>query len=114
MPKGTWQYSYSIKKITLEDIIFNRIYDVYSDDEVEARFLLNPAFMEKLSNLKKLCCGRRVGVSCFADNLIIMVEAPGGAFNLGSIFSTIMDKERIFEVYNEIITIVNLVEYMEK
>ena len=114
MPKGNWQYNYVFKKITLEDVIFNRIYDAYSDDEVEARFLLNPVFMEKLSSLKKLCGGRNIDVSFFVDNMVVMIESNGDAFRLGSIFSPIDNEEQFFRLYNEIITIIDLVEYMEK
>ena len=114
MPKGNLQYNYVLQKITLEDVIFNRIYDVYSDDEVEARFLLNPVFMEKLSRLKKLCGGQNIGVSFFVDNMVVMIESNGDAFQLGSIFSPIDNEEQFFRLYNEIITVIDLVEYMEK
>ena len=44
----------SDNKRKLEDIYFNKQFNVYSDDEVETRYLLTTAFMERLSNLKKV------------------------------------------------------------
>jgi len=36
------------QRIILEDPVFEKVYEVYGSDQVEARFLLNPAFMERL------------------------------------------------------------------
>ena len=36
----------------LEDIEFNDKYDIYTDDEVEARYLITPSFMQRLKNMK--------------------------------------------------------------
>lgn len=39
--------------IKLEDINFSKNFDVYSEDEVEARYLLTPTFIEKFLKLKR-------------------------------------------------------------
>ena len=35
-------------KVNLEDIKFSKVYNVFSDDQVEARYILTPTFMERL------------------------------------------------------------------
>lgn len=41
-----------LQKVNLEDVEFEKKYNVYSTDQVEARFLLTTAFMERLKNLE--------------------------------------------------------------
>ena len=53
-----------------EDTEFNNQFCVFSSNQVEARYLLTPAFMERLLSLEKLCGG---GVSCcFYDEKIVI------------------------------------------
>lgn len=39
------------ERVRLEDPRFEEMFEVFSDDQVEARYLLTPAFMERLSSL---------------------------------------------------------------
>lgn len=48
-----------VKRVILEDPIFEKKFDVYSDDQVESRYLLTPSFMERLieiHNEYKISC----------------------------------------------------------
>lgn len=57
-----------LERVTLEDPVFENKFDVYSDDQIEARYLLTTAFMERLielCNLMSLSC-------CFIDNKFIL------------------------------------------
>ena len=60
----------SDNKRKLEDIYFNKQFNVYSDDEVETRYLLTTTFMERLSNLKKSL--KLKNLKCaFIDNQVV-------------------------------------------
>ena len=50
---GLALYFVNRKRIELENVEFEKIFDVYSDDEIEARRLLTPKMMEKLVNFAK-------------------------------------------------------------
>ena len=110
MPKGEWQLSYNLRKTTLEDVKFNLFYDVYTDDEVEARFLLNPSLMEKLNGLKERYRAGNIGVSFFNDNLVIRLSVAGDAFELGD---SVIDDAQFFRLYEEITAVLDLIEYIE-
>lgn len=48
-----------LKRVKLEDPNFEGIFDVYSDSQIDSRYILTPAFMErlvKLNDKKKLSC----------------------------------------------------------
>lgn len=46
------------KRVKLEDVEFEKIFEVYSEDQIEARYILTPSFMEKLKRLKIKTDGR--------------------------------------------------------
>lgn len=57
------------QRVRLEDPVFEKVYEVYGTDQIAARALLNPAFMEKLLALGELsdfarplalCAGRKL------------------------------------------------------
>lgn len=56
------------EKVTLENIDFEKIFDVYSESEMEARKLLTPKIMEQLFNLVKTTGKQRE--FAFVDNKI--------------------------------------------
>ena len=74
------------ERVRLEDPVFEKVYEVYGTDQVAARALLHPAFMEKLLALgerpdfgrpQALCVGRRLTFAMpkrIARNLF---EPPG-------------------------------------
>ena len=46
-----------LEKINLEDPEFNKSYNIYSDSQVESRYLITPSFMERLKNIQfTFCC----------------------------------------------------------
>ena len=43
-----------LQDVKLEDISFDKRFNVYTKDQVEARYLTTPTFMERLKNLLRL------------------------------------------------------------
>ena len=112
MPKDEFQYSYKLKQIYLEDVELDKIYNIYSDDEIEARYLLNPSLMEKISNLGKTYGGNRISLSFFGNNLVIKI-ATGNAFEIGGLFCSVNNDYPLFHVHDEIRVVKELAEYFE-
>ena len=52
-----------LKKITLDYLSFRKNYQVYSNDQIEARVLLTPVFMEKLNNSFMEGCYLETGIT---------------------------------------------------
>jgi hypothetical protein len=65
------------QRVILEDPVFERVYEVYGSDQVEARYLLNPAFMERLLALGA-GTGDRPLVLAENSKLTIALPRPGG------------------------------------
>jgi len=67
--------------VRLEDPVFEKAYEVYGSDQISARALLTPAFMERFMALAT--CGRfGAPVALIQDNRLLMALETPGARNL--------------------------------
>ena len=75
----------NLKDIKLEDPKFNKIFQVYSDDEVEARYVLSVSFIERLKELSE-AFGSKVVQCCFyQEKVVFVVPIKKNMFEPGSI-----------------------------
>ena len=99
--------------IKLEDPKFNKKFNVYSSDQVEARYLVTPLFMEKFYNLKTVFEAKNIRCSFFDDNLMIAIDTKRDLFELGNLFKPVRDIKTIERFYDEITTIFDLIDYFK-
>ena len=65
--------------IKLEDPEFNSLFTVYSEDQVQARYILSTSLMEKLVQFRKKA-NKNIYVSFVDDTIYIAIEYPEGIF----------------------------------
>lgn len=68
------------ERVRLEDPRFEEHFEVFSNDQVEARYLLTPAFMERLSNLKENM-KEPLQAAFEGDDLLIAIDGRRGYFS---------------------------------
>lgn len=101
------------KAITLEDPKFNKKFNVYSSDEVEARYLVTPLFMEKFYNLKTIFGAKNIRCSFFDDNFMIAIETERDLFEIGNLYKPVKDIKTIERFYDEITAIFDMIDYFK-
>lgn len=108
-----------LERIGLVDPTFEKAFEVYGTDQVMARYLLTPSFMERLLKLETVLRGKNVrcvfdedlGDGAGRGELLIAAET-GNKFEAGSMFTPLTDPKRIetlhgeFSLIDEIITTV--------
>ena len=103
-----------MKRVGLVDPVFERIFEAYGTDQVEARYLLTPTFMQKLVDLEASVSGEKIRFGFREGRLLIVVETEN-QFEAGSMLSPLASSGRTQKVLNEIGAIFHLVEgVMEK
>ena len=75
-----------LEQVALEDPQFESIFEVYSNDQIEARYLLTPSFMERLKALVDNFEGRKLECCFFENMLVIKMSVRENLFEPGSIF----------------------------
>ena len=85
---GNWfiKPSTSLKKVKLEDPNFEKMFEVYSDDQVEARYLLTVTFIERLKELVENFGGKSIQCCFYNNKLLMMIPIEKDMFEPGSIY----------------------------
>ena len=97
--------------VILEDPIFGKRFKVYSSDQVEARYLVTPAFMERLYNLKTAFGSKNVKCSFYADTLMVSIATKKDLFEICSLYKP--TKEVIYDFYKELNSIYEMIDYFK-
>lgn len=90
-------------KVKMEDVEFNKIFNIYTNLEHDAFYILTPHFMEKIKNIyEKLNCGI---MFCFADSkLHVAINNRNDSFEYD-----VLKKINEQEIYDNIIKDIKLI-----
>ena len=97
-----------LKRVGLESTEFEKSYEVYSDDQIEARFLLTSVMLEYLIKLKRKF--NKIELSFFDNHVFINIKTKKNMFECSSFFTTIINKKRIEKVFEELYLIISIVD----
>ena len=107
----------NLKRVYLEDPEFEKLYNVFSNDQIEARYLLTTAFMERIKNVREIfaykACGESfpASVCCVFDkgHIILAISTFENFFEVGNIGDTMMKKEIYEKVFYQMVSIFDLI-----
>jgi hypothetical protein len=105
--------SKELEKVNLEDPRFEEDFEVYSSNQIEARYLLTPSFMERLQGLSNLFGGADVQASFYNQNLLLMIPLKKRYFSAGSIFQPATFTEEIQRILEEMNLIFKIIEELK-
>ncbi len=97
----------------LEDIEFEKRFDVYTDDDVEARYLITPSLMERLNNMKLAFNAETISVAFNNAKIYIALHTGKDLFSIGSLKKQVCDYEQFKTMFEEIYSIVRLIDYFK-
>ena len=96
-------------RVKLESPDFEKAFEVYSTDQVEARFLLTPDLMQRLVDLEKVFHG--AGLRCaFVDGEMLVALEGGDLFEPGSMFTPLDNPERVRDLLDDFAAVFNLID----
>ncbi len=102
-----------LRHTTLEDVEFEKQFDVFTDDEVEARYLITPSFMERLKNMRVAFAASGVQCAFYGKYLLIGLKTNKDLFSLCSLVKPVNDAKQFFTMYEEIISIIKLIDHFK-
>lgn len=101
-PKG-------LEKVGLEDPHFEKIFEVFGDDQVEARAILTPVFMEQLVALETAYAGKHIRCGFCEGDLMIALEGLD-RFEVGSMFASLDQRSRAESMASDITAVLRLID----
>lgn len=105
------------EKVLLEDTEFNKMFNVYSNNQVECRFILTTGFMEKIKALKILFNAKNIALSFIGRRLFIAIDIGKDSFNIAKLYKCTNNKKLIEKMYNQfnfILKIADLLQFTNK
>lgn len=83
------------ERVVLENTEFESRFEIYTTDQVEARYVLTPRFMERLLELSSYIKDKSSGIA-FSDSFAYLtLDVRANWFEPGSLFSKLADQRRI-------------------
>jgi len=88
------------EKVKLEDVVFEKSFEVFSTDQIEARFILTPDFMERLLGLERAFKGKQVRCAFAGGEMLLCCEGKN-LLEAGSMYRKMDDLGRVQEMLQD-------------
>lgn len=111
--KASATYHDMMEEVNLEDAVFSKNWNVQADDQIEARYVLTPALMERMLAVKKLFHGKKIDFSFWEDNLLIAVHTDKDMFETTSLFKSALDYRKVQEVICQLYSIFSVIDALK-
>ncbi len=98
-----------LKRVGLVDPAFEKTFEVFGSDQVEARYLLTPTFMERLLKLEQIFQGGKIRAAFARGELLIAIEGDD-LFKPGSMFRPMAQKDRALAMRDDLMAIRALID----
>ena len=104
----------SMSNMQLEDPEFNKRYNVYTQDQVEGRYLVTPTFMERFKNLHTSFGTKMAKCAFFDSNIMFALSTEKNLFELSrGIFCSLKNPKQTKIFYEEISAIYDIIDYFK-
>lgn len=98
-----------LERVRLVASEFEKAFEVWGTDQVEARYLLHPVMMERLIDMEARLKGKRIRCAFEGGDLLVAVEG-GNLFEPGDLFKPLVDPARAKRIVDEISGVVRVMD----
>ena len=111
---GEWfkEKNTGLKRANLVDPQFEKMFDVYTNDQVEARYLIDPVMIEKMKKLSELYETKGLSAAFYDSRLLILMKSNKNYFEPASIHVKATDEQTLLRMKREVGQIMTLVDYL--
>ena len=102
-----------LDRMILEDPEFNNKYNVYSSDQIEGRYIVTTAFMERFKTLHTAFGSNKAKCAFFDDKVMFAVSTNKNLFEIGDLFHPLTDMKHINDFMKEISAIYEIIDYFK-
>lgn len=102
--------SNNLKRANLVDPEFEDIFDVYTNDQVEARYLIDPVMIERLKGLYEEYDGKSLTAAFYQSKLLVLIESKYNYFEPADLEIPATDPRSVMSMKKEIGEILSLID----
>ncbi|OLF74067.1 hypothetical protein AWH62_07970 [Maricaulis sp. W15] len=104
-----------LERIGLVDPVFEKAFEVYGNDQVLARYMLTPSFMERLLALETSLKGKNVRAAFdqySGEGELLIAAETGNLFEIGSMSTPLTQPGRFTKIVEELGHVTGLIELL--
>lgn len=101
------------QRVGLASPEFEKAFEAWSTDQVEARELLDPLVLERFQELERLFKGKKLRAAFIDSKLLIAIET-GDRLNMGSMFRPLEEPSRVERILSEFGVVFDLIDAIVK
>lgn len=101
-----------MQQVMLEDVEFDKHWNVESTDQIEARYVLTPAFMERMLEVKRRFNGKEIEFSFWDNKVLIAVHTNKDMFETTSLFKSALDYRKVQEVVAQFYSVFSVADVL--
>ena len=105
----------NLKRVSFEDPLFEKKFEVYGDDQIEARYILTSAMIEQMLKLKEFF--PKICFSFFNGKVLINIKTKKNSFECNNIFRSLLNFKNIKQTFiqmNALFSIIRILELNQK
>ena len=102
-----------LKRANLVDPVFEERFDAYTNDQVEARYLIDPAMIERLNAMYEEYDGNKMAAAFYDSKMLILIASKHNYFEPAELEVPATDPRSILSMKKEIGEILSIVERLE-
>ena len=101
----------NLQRVSLEDVLFEKKYEIYSDDQIEARYILTTSMMERMIKLSEIFS--KIEYNFFDNKVYININTKKNLFECNSFFRTLINYKRIKKSFDELYLIFSIIKIIK-
>lgn len=99
-----------LSKAGMADPKFEKIFDVLTNDQVEARYLLDPVMLEKITKLYHDFDGNGLSAAFYDSKLLIMISSGHDHFETEELKIPIFDAHSLLQIKHDIDNVTSIID----
>lgn len=105
--------SLGLNRADLVDPEFEKQFDVYTNDQVESRYLIHPVMIEKIKAIRTAYDAQGVMAAYLRDSLLILMQSKKNHFEPAGIDIPATEPSTLVAMKHEVEQVLNLIDQME-
>jgi Protein of unknown function (DUF3137) len=105
--------SSNLKTANLVDPEFEKYFDVYTNDQVEARYLIDPVMIERITGLQTEYEGKTITAAFYENKMLVLIQSSHNHFEPADIAIPATDPRSVLGMKREIGEILSLIDRLD-
>lgn len=105
--------SSGMQRANMVDPQFEKLFDAYTTDQVEARYLIDPKIIEEIKGISAEYEGKKMLVAYYDKHVLLMIATKVNHFEPANIYVKATDPISILGMKHEIVQILSLIDKLD-